>query len=95
MKKIRVYISVLVGVFVLAAAGAMAPGLAPADSDDLNKNETEREECEIDCNESFGGVENIRPPYISEAQARAWAHCMLKCERKYWKNFGKDTESSE
>jgi hypothetical protein len=72
----------LVGlVHVISAAAAEPPG---ATWDRF-------EQCKIDCNEAYGGVD-LLPPAVGGAGALGYSNCVLKCDRSYWKDFDRQFE---
>ena len=44
-------------------------------------------QCKIDCNEAFGGLDIFPSPRAPQGHA----DCVLKCERRFWKDFDRDT----
>lgn len=85
MKRLAHGMTVAVVIASAAVLFSLIPSVIGADADEW------REQCEIECNEIFGGIGRLRPP-ATGAAARHWAHCMLECERKYWKKWDREIE---
>ncbi len=49
------------------------------------------QQCKIDCNEAYGGVD-IFP---SKRAPVGHADCILKCERQFWKNMDRQNRKLE
>lgn len=89
MSNLKSFVLSLVGVALLVGAGIMLqahlvgaaePGAAW----------DQYQQCKIDCNESWGGLDTM-PPALRGGESLAWSNCVLRCERKYWHQFDKET----
>ncbi len=52
------------------------------------------QDCESECSLAYGGTE-WSPPALGRSEAIGYSNCILACQRKYWKQFDKDTERSD
>ena len=85
MQQSRSFIIAIVGCALLFALACILPVVSHAqDSGMFDKYR----QCKIDCNEAFGGLD----VFPSERAPQGHAECILKCERKFWRNFDKDTQ---
>lgn len=81
---------IVIACLLLTGVGCLIPAYLVADSDGTVDLDAQRCECEVNCNEMFGGIGTIAPG-VTGADAIAWSNCRLKCERAYWKRYGQDT----
>jgi hypothetical protein len=51
----------------------------------------DRSECEAECRRAYGGYE-WAPPALGRGDYWGYASCILKCERKFWKAFDKESD---
>ncbi len=79
-------LAVLTGAVILFVQAHMVAAAEPgADWDQY-------QQCKIDCNNDYGGLDTL-PPALRSGNSLGWSNCVLRCERKYWKRFDKDTGS--
>lgn len=76
-------LAIFAGILLLVAPQSLSPVLAE-DGFDLY-------ECEADCRWIYGGSE-WSPPPLKGASVIGYNNCILACQRKYWKQFDKDTK---
>ena len=90
MQPSRTLVIAAVGLALLAGMLVLVPpaGAGPAGSWD------QFQQCKIDCNEGYGGLD-VNPPALSGARGLGYSNCVLRCERRYWKNFDKDMQNME
>jgi hypothetical protein len=77
----------IVGLVLLVGLVSLEPGRAAA-ADGANAWD-HYQQCKIDCNESYGGLD-VFPPSVGDGAAQGWSQCVLKCEREYWKKFDRE-----
>jgi hypothetical protein len=49
------------------------------------------QQCKIDCNEAYGGID----VFPSKRAPVGHAECILKCERQFWKNMDRKNRQLE
>jgi len=83
MQPLRTVIVLTMGVFFLGGLVYVASSLA---ADQPGANWDRYQQCKIDCNETYGGVD-IFPPAVRGGGALGYSNCVLSCDRRYWKDF--------
>jgi hypothetical protein len=58
---------------------------------DASNNWDQYQQCKIDCNESYGGLDVHPPSLRGGGGPQGWSNCVLKCDRDYWKQFDQET----
>lgn len=83
--------TMLIAVIVaLAVAMVLTGSYTPAEIKDTAMDR--RDKCLTHCNDAYGGLEWIRPRG-GHGIFQGWANCILKCDRDYWDQFDKETET--
>ena len=94
MNGLKLFTIAMLGFVFIAGSVVLVNEVPEAVASDPGAALDEFEQCKIDCNEIFGGLD-IFPPSATGARSLGWANCVLRCERKYWKRFDKESESDE
>jgi hypothetical protein len=84
----------VVGLAVLVSAVLVLSQAPVVGAAELGASWDQFEQCKINCNESYGGLD-VFPPGLRRGGTLGWSNCVLACERKYWKQFDKDTDDSK
>jgi hypothetical protein len=85
MQQRKTFVIVVVG---LASLLALACIMSVASADQQVGSLDKFSQCQIDCNEAYGGF-NIWP---SSQAPQGHADCVLKCERRLWRDIDKETK---
>jgi hypothetical protein len=93
--KTKTFVIAVVVLVFLSSAGHVVMGTTTAAAGDSGDAWEQFQQCKIDCNQIYGGVDVLPPPASSSGTSLGWANCVLACERKYWKQFDKEMESDK
>ncbi len=94
MKAGRHLMLAAVGAFAIAGIFILWSGETASSAGGMIQVQDRLHECQTSCREQFGGDE-WNPPPVSEGSQIAYFNCIQRCERRFWKDFDKDTEELE
>ncbi len=84
MQQSKFFVIVIAGLATMFVLACIVPTTSSAQGADFFDK---FRQCKVDCNEAYGGLDIFPSPRAPQGHA----DCMLKCERRFWKDFDKDT----